>query len=75
MIGKRWLKVCYKGQIDTNCSTRDLMMTFKFFHQLFCHPFKDEYSVVDRVKSIYPHITSMKRSKNKNTTLVWKASH
>lgn len=46
--------------IDQSLSNRDLMGQFTLLYHLFCFPFKDEYAVVDRVKAIYPHISTMK---------------
>lgn len=50
----------FSSTLDTGCSNRDLLQTFKMFYQVFCFPYKDEYSVIDRVKAIYPHVATMK---------------
>jgi hypothetical protein len=46
--------------LDAECSDRELLITFKLFYKVFCHPMKDDYAVLDRVKAIYPHVATMK---------------
>lgn len=46
--------------LDTNCEDRELIMTFQCLHKLFCFRYENDYDVVDRVKAIYPDITTMK---------------
>jgi hypothetical protein len=57
---KTMAEALLKTNIDSSCSNRDLMVLFRLFYQLFCFPYKDDYSVVDRVKAIYPHVATMK---------------
>lgn len=47
------------NKIDTSCADRDLAVTFRFFHQLFCYPFTDQYSVIDRVQALYPNVLTI----------------
>lgn len=46
--------------LDTNCSTRDLLLTFRLFYQLFCYPYRNDYDVIDRIQAIYPNVSNMK---------------
>ena len=55
----------FHSTLDTTCSNRELLIIFKLFHHLFCYQYKDEYSVVDRVRAIYPHAATMKEQLKK----------
>jgi len=49
-----------RSSLDTNCSNRDLLLTFRMFHQLFCFQYQDDYAVIDRIRAIYPNVITMK---------------
>lgn len=66
---KRLAESLFRSNLDTNCSDRDLLMTFRVFYQIFCYPYKNEYDVVDRIRAIYPHVTNMKDQFKKIVTL------
>ncbi len=46
-------------KLDKHSSKRDVVMAVRLFDKLFCSPFKDAYSVIDRVRALYPNPTNM----------------
>lgn len=51
--------------VDSSMSDQQVMITFHLMNRLFCHSYKDEYSVVDRVKAIYSNTQNMKDQFNR----------
>jgi hypothetical protein len=56
---KRLSENLLQSNLDPGCSDRELLSTFHLFYKLFCHPFKTEYDVIDRLSAIYPNVTTM----------------
>lgn len=55
----------FRSTLDTNCSDKDLFMTFRLFYQLFCFRYQSDHDVIDRVQSLYPDVTTMHDQKKR----------
>lgn len=55
--------------LDTNCSDRELLMTFKMLYNLFCFGYKDNADVLARGTAIYPNFHAMQERRQKITNV------